>query len=114
MSIPDLFSNDAAQGAPVVTRGALEKAAAAQACAVIDVREPHEYAAGHIPGAINQPLSVFDPDELPKGRPIVLVCQAGGRSLRALRVALAAGVADIGHYPGGFAGWRGEGGAVAT
>jgi len=40
------------------------------------VREPHEYAAGHIPGAINLPLSRFSPGQLPSGKPIVLVCQA--------------------------------------
>jgi rhodanese-related sulfurtransferase len=114
MSDPGLFANDAAQGVPVIARSALATAAAAGACAVVDVRESHEYEAGHIPGAINSPLSSFDPEDLPKGKPIVLVCQAGGRSLRALRIALAAGIPEIGHYPGGFAGWRSEGGDAAT
>ena len=73
------------------------------ACVVVDVREPHEFAVGRIPGATNLPLSSFDPEDLPKGRPIVLVCQAGARSARALQVAVAAGVTDIRHYPGGTA-----------
>ena len=47
---------------------------------VVDVREPHEYAAGHIPGSVNLPLSRFDPRALPDGKPVVLICQAGGRS----------------------------------
>ena len=30
---------------------------------LVDVREPHEFAAGHIPGSVSMPLSVFDPDD---------------------------------------------------
>ncbi len=90
----------------------LRAALAADACALVDVREEHEFAAGHIPGATNLPLSRFHPDDLPKGRPVVLVCQAGGRSLNALRAALAAGVADIRHYAPGTGGWRARGEAV--
>jgi rhodanese-related sulfurtransferase len=95
-----------------VTHDELEAALDADACALVDVREPHEFAAGHIPGAINQPLSSFDPDELPTGKPIVLVCQAGARSAKALQVALAAGVEDIRHYAPGTGGWRARGGPV--
>ena len=40
-------------------------------------REPHEFAAGHIPEAMNLPLSRFDPEELPTGKPPILICQAG-------------------------------------
>ena len=58
----------------------LEEAVGAGAWTVVDVREPHEFAAGHIPNALNMPLSRFDPQELPQGKPVVLVCQAGGRS----------------------------------
>jgi rhodanese-related sulfurtransferase len=80
--------------------------------AIVDVREPHEYAAGHIPGAINLPLSSFDPDELPSDKPIVLVCQAGGRSAKALQRARADGVEDIRHYAPGTGGWRARGGPI--
>jgi rhodanese-related sulfurtransferase len=49
---------------------------------------------------------------LPSGKPIVLVCQAGGRSAKALQQALGAGRKDICHYAPGTGGWRSRGGAV--
>jgi rhodanese-related sulfurtransferase len=81
---------------------------------VVDVREPHEFAVGHIPGAVNQPLSSFNPDELPNARAVVLICQAGGRSRRALDQAHAAGRNDVAHYPGGMSQWRSNGGEVSV
>jgi rhodanese-related sulfurtransferase len=82
--------------------------------AIVDVREPHEYLSGHIPGAINLPLSRFDPAELPSDKPIVLVCQAGARSAKALQRARAEGVQDIRHYAPGTGGWRARGGPVVS
>ena len=84
------------------------------ACVLIDVREPSEFAAGHPRGAQNAPLSRFDPAALPTDKPVVLICQAGARSAKALAVAHAAGRTDVVHYPGGFAGWRSLGGPVET
>ncbi|MGO8797543.1 MAG: rhodanese-like domain-containing protein [Roseiarcus sp.] len=83
------------------------------AVAVVDVREPDEFASGHIPGAVNLPMSRFDARQLPSGKPVVLVCRSGGRSANALRQALAAGVADARHYPPGTVGWRDRGGPLA-
>jgi rhodanese-related sulfurtransferase len=73
---------------------------------LVDVREPHEYTAGHIPGSVSNPLSSFDPDalrDLP-GR-IVFSCASGVRSLRALEFAQGAGLALNEHYRGGFKEW---------
>ncbi len=92
----------------------LEAALEADSCALVDVREPHEFAAGHIEGATNLPLSGFDPALLPTGKPIVLMCQAGARSARALQAAKAAGVEDIRHYAGGANGWRMQGGRLVV
>lgn len=79
---------------------------------VVDVRETGEFAAGHVPGAINLPLSRFDPAALPTDKPVILMCQAGGRSARALGAC--AGRSDVRHYPGGMSGWRAGGGAVSN
>jgi rhodanese-related sulfurtransferase len=90
------------------------KAVQAGEAAVVDVREPHEYAAGHIPGSVNLPLSRFEPRELPNGKPVVLICQAGGRSRKALDQSHAAGREDVKHYPGGMSQWRMQGGDVTV
>jgi rhodanese-related sulfurtransferase len=84
------------------------------AATIVDVREPHEFASGHIPGAVSLPLSRFDPQDLPTGKPVVLICQAGGRSRNALARAHAAGRADVKHYAGGMSQWRMHGGDVAV
>ena len=39
---------------------------------LVDVREAGEYAAGHIPGAVNVPLSIIAEADLPKDRPLFL------------------------------------------
>ena len=76
---------------------------------LVDVREPHEFAAGHIPGAILNPLSAFDPSALPTGKRIVFSCAAGVRSLRAIEFAQAAGRDIREHYKGGFKDWAASG-----
>jgi len=53
--------------------------------AVLDVREPHEFAAGHVPGAVLVPIGQLGSrlHEVPDGRPLYVICALGGRSLRA-------------------------------
>jgi rhodanese-related sulfurtransferase len=74
---------------------------------LVDVREPHEFAAGHIPGSVSMPLSSFDPDAIPheNGKQTVFSCAAGVRSLRALEFAQSAGLDLDAHYIGGFKDW---------
>jgi rhodanese-related sulfurtransferase len=75
---------------------------------LVDVREPHEYAAERIPGALLYPLSTFDPKAIPaaSGRTLVLHCGGGGRSMRAAQALAAAGVADVHNLEGGLRGWK--------
>ena len=78
---------------------------------LVDVREPHEFAAGRIPGSVSHPLSSFDPDRLPlaEGKRVVFSCAAGVRSVRAIELAHAAGLDLREHYRGGFKEWAGLG-----
>lgn len=82
---------------------------------LIDVREPHEFAAGHIPGSVSMPLSSFHPAELPDvaGQEIVFSCAAGVRSRHALVMAQAAGLPIEAHYIGGFKDWAMAGEEIA-
>lgn len=72
---------------------------------VVDVREPGEFAGGHVPGAINLPLSRFDPAQLPVdgGKTVVLNCAAGMRSAKALR--MCGDVPVDTHLKGGMGMW---------
>ena len=78
---------------------------------LVDVREPNEFDAGHIPGSVNLPLSSFDPAALPfaDGKTMVLSCQAGVRSQRAMDYARAQGIDASHHLAGGFSAWANAG-----
>lgn len=96
----------------VVTREELKSGLADGSILLFDVREPHEYAAGHIPGAELMALSQFDPSALPKedGKRVVFSCATGRRTLAALAAAQAAGRTDIKtHYKGSFTEWAQSG-----
>lgn len=84
---------------------------------LVDVREPDEWAAGHVEGARLLPLSQFDPSKLPQakeGRKIVVMCRSGSRSQRAIAAAQAAGRSDVKlNFAGGILAWQSSGGAVA-
>lgn len=83
---------------------------------VVDVREPDEFAAGHIPGSVNLPLSRFDPAALPKpeGRTVVLSCRSGRRAGQALAMVEASGRRDVGIYDGSMLDWTARSGPVVT
>lgn len=80
---------------------------------VLDVREPAEYAAGCLPGAINIPRGVleFSIDSHPvfQGRreaQIMVYCQSGGRSALASETLQKLGYTRVCSLAGGFKAWR--------
>lgn len=78
---------------------------------VVDVREPHEFEAGAIPGSVSMPLSRFDPAELGAyaGSRMIFSCAAGVRSARAIEIAQASGLDLHEHFAGGFREWAASG-----
>ena len=81
---------------------------------VVDVREADEFAAGHIPGSLNMPLSTFQPSKLPDPgeRQLVLTCLGGKRSGMALDKCRAIEASADTHLAGGFGAWKAAGLAV--
>lgn len=82
---------------------------------VIDVREPNEHRAGHIPGAALNPLSTFDPAkvQVDPAKHLVLHCQMGRRCGPASEKLNAAGYSgEIYRLEGGFKAWADAGGKV--
>lgn len=78
---------------------------------LVDVREPAEYDAEHIAGALLLPLSALEPELFPRlaGRRVVLHCAVGKRSWAAARMLAAAGHTDVANMQGGLAAWRAAG-----
>ncbi len=84
----------------------LEEYRSTKGAVLVDVREGEEFRAGHIPGAVNIPLSAIGRITLPKGTPLFLYCLRGTRSRRAAGILKKMGyrVKSI----GGISGYRGE------
>ena len=51
---------------------------------LVDVREVDEFLSGHIPGAINQPLSTINQIKIPRDKTLFVYCLRGSRSKRAV------------------------------
>ena len=77
---------------------------------VIDVCEPAEYAAGHVGGAKNIPLgdleSKLGAAVKNKSLPVILVCQSGARSGRAVAIAKKLGYEQAQSLGGGLSSWK--------
>lgn len=75
---------------------------------LVDVREVNEYSEGHLPGAINIPLSSFQSryTEIPTDKSVVLVCRTGGRSGMAAEMLASTGVyTNVVNLNGGTLDW---------
>ncbi|MFJ3975284.1 rhodanese-like domain-containing protein [Streptomyces sp. NPDC090021] len=82
---------------------------------VLDVREPEEYRAGHVPGARLAPMSTLaaTPPRIPEGRTVYVICASGNRSQWAADSLAAVGM-DAVSVAGGTWGWVGVGRPVVT
>ena len=74
---------------------------------LIDVREPDEFRSGHIPGAINMPLSGSHNLSFHKDTPLYLYCLRGSRSLKASVILKGQGYTNVKSI-GGITGYKGE------
>ena len=78
----------------------------------IDVREASERKGdlGFIEGSVHVPLMKLSiegpPSDIPKDKPIVMVCRSGGRSMRAAQTAVAAGFTNVHNMSGGMMAWN--------
>ena len=108
--------SDAAAGCEVRAPGLAAQSLAATLAAtapggptvqLVDVREPHEFAAGHLAGALSIPLGELERrlPELARDATVVFVCRSGARSARAVAIAAASGVARATHLAGGLIAW---------
>ena len=91
-----------------------------EADAVIDVREPDEYQAGHIPGAINIPRGLLEfrlsnsPELAARDLNLMLYCKTSGRAALAARAMQDMGYLQVQSIAGGFDAWAAAGKPVAA
>jgi hydroxyacylglutathione hydrolase len=78
---------------------------------VLDVREPDEYAQGHMPEALNLPQAELASrlDELPRAFSLALICRSGARSLRAAQFLKQVGFEQVLNIQGGTLAWQATG-----
>jgi len=120
------YSAWTAAGLPVARRGvapamAIEVTPAAAAdlvtagAVVIDVREPDEWSAGHVPDSVLIPMSQVEArlPEIAPERVALIVCRSGGRSNAVAQVLSARGI-DAVNLAGGMHSWEREGLPVVT
>jgi len=75
---------------------------------ILDIREPEEYAHGHVPGAISLPQADLASrlGDIPRDRPVIALCERGMRSLRAAQFLIQMGIDQVVSVTGGTAAWR--------
>jgi hydroxyacylglutathione hydrolase len=92
-----------------ITAGSLaEQLDSAQPPVVIDVRNPGEWGASHIDGAVNMPLSQLAGriDELPRDRKLIVYCASGYRSGVAVSLLRREGLTEVANLVGGLGAWE--------
>jgi rhodanese-related sulfurtransferase len=87
-----------------------------QGAFILDVRQPEEWQQFHIPGATLIPLGELPNrlNEVPKDRPVVVVCRTGRRSAEGRDILLNAGYPEVTSMAGGVTEWQAQGLPIAT
>lgn len=75
---------------------------------ILDVRTRDEYKKGHLRGAKSIPLNKIEKriGKVPMGKKVLVYCQTGARSVRAIRRLEVAGYPDLFHMHEGYRGWK--------
>ena len=83
---------------------------------VLDVRSPEEYAAGHVPGAVNIPYDQMASRiaEVPRDKDVVLYCKSGRRAGIAAEALASQGYDRLQHLEGDIVAWVEKGRPVET
>ncbi|HMQ34200.1 MAG TPA: rhodanese-like domain-containing protein [Chloroflexaceae bacterium] len=83
---------------------------------IVDVREPAEYAEGHIPGSVNIPIRTLaqNLDKIPTDRPVVLTCASGLRASFATTALQLLGYTNARDFFPSFKGWTAANLEVST
>jgi rhodanese-related sulfurtransferase len=75
---------------------------------LVDVREQHEWDAGHAGEAVHMPIGELDAAALPPGTELIITCRSGGRGTRATAALIEAGL-PARNLTGGMRAWRDAG-----
>ena len=76
---------------------------------LLDVRSLGEWKGGHAKGAVHIPLNEIEQriGEIPKDKPVVVICASGMRSSMCATILGQAGYQEVYNYSGGMGRWRG-------
>ncbi len=102
-------------GKPLATNPLVDAAEARKAlldgAVALDVREPYEFAAGHVAAATSIPLGQLEArvEELPRDRPIVAYCGHGERAASAISILERLGFETVLNLDGGYGSWENAG-----
>ena len=75
---------------------------------LLDVREPNELVEARVEGAAHYPMSTFAEryTELPRDRPLLVMCATGGRSAAVTAFLQRSGWTDVHNVEGGISAWQ--------
>ena len=102
-----------ATGGPWVTPAQATHLVNREDALIIDVREPNEYALGHVLGARNLPLARLEAPAADlvkrKAKPLIVYCDGGERAAKALALLKKQGFPHAANLSGGLKAWQDAG-----